>query len=423
MSDSVDDILKKIKGHIKEQIKEQSLNQNNDLEQTAFFGSHNPPLYYCCGKEKVLLDLYNKLYNCCKLKNEKVSLPVFLYDSLSEIDSFSSQRDLNLFLEKKYKKMGYKEYIVLTPIYGISFKSEVYKEFGNIYLIPKGKVDDFISQYKNRGFHLVDLIADEESVSLIDEENIFFFAKKYNCHDDGFAQMEFRDDLNDCVNVFRYLIHNKDSSPISTRYIDFIKNSQKGITFITIAKMGGISSFSGLLNQNKEPYYINDSYLEGKKVKRIMEILGKDNRSDLEKRLIDSLVLCGKSIDEYYLDISFIELATSFEILFKKDDRLVTQSIASSIAEAAAMILYNDYDNTIEIIGKVKELYSKRSSVAHYGGKISDETDLSTYNKCLAIFREVINELLTNDCYKDYKKLSDLIEYLDREKYGRGKRE
>ena len=81
-----------------------------------------------------------------------------------------------------------------------------------------------------------------------------------------------------------------------------------------------------------------------------MEILCKNNKNDLEQRIIRSLIWAGRSIEEHYLDLSCAEVAFAFESIFKSDkSRLITQSIQDQIAESTALILNNNYDDIINL--------------------------------------------------------------------------
>ena len=146
-----------------------------------------------------------------------------------------------------------------------------------------------------------------------------------------------------------------------------------------------------------------------------MEILCKDNKNDLEQRIIRSLIWAGRSIEEHYLDLSCAEVAFAFESIFKSDkNRLITQSIQDQIAEASALILNNKYDDIIRQIKELKDFYGLRSAIAH-GGK--QEGDISVYNKNLIIFKDVIVKLLENDIYLNCNSLDDLKDVLDKKKY------
>ena len=127
------------------------------------------------------------------------------------------------------------------------------------------------------------------------------------------------------------------------------------------------------------------------------------------------MIWAGRSIEEYYLDVSCAEVAFAFESIFKSDkSRLITQSIQDQIAESTALILNNNYDDIVRQIKELKEFYGLRSAIAH-GGK--QKGDIAIYNKNLIIFRNVIVKLLENDAYCNCNSLDDLKDVLDKKKY------
>lgn len=166
---------------------------------------------------------------------------------------------------------------------------------------------------------------------------------------------------------------------------------------------------------NDIPIVMDKKWFDYKYAKKIMEILCKINKNDLEQRFIRSLIWAGRSIEEHYLDLSCAEVAFAFESIFKSDkSRLITQSIQDQIAESTALILNNNYNDIIRQIKELKEFYGLRSAIAH-GGK--QEGNIGIYNKNLTIFREVIIKLLENDTYLECDSLEDLKVILDKKKY------
>ena len=66
---------------------------------------------------------------------------------------------------------------------------------------------------------------------------------------------------------------------------------------------------------------MSKEWFNRKYAKRVIDILCKDNKNDSEQRIIRSLIWCGRSIEEHYLDLSCAEVAFAFESIFKSDNR------------------------------------------------------------------------------------------------------
>lgn len=235
------------------------------------------------------------------------------------------------------------------------------------------------------------------------------FVKKYKCYDANYTKEKIESDLDEMINVLRFLCMYK----IERSYIGRVKNNSNKIFYSAISETQA-SSNSSIINMNDNPIVMDKKWFDYKYAKKIMEILCKNNKNDLEQRIIRSLIWAGRSIEEHYLDLSCAEVAFAFESIFKSDkSRLITQSIQDQIAESTALILNNNYDDIIRQIKELKEFYGLRSAIAH-GGK--QEGDIAIYNKNLTIFRDVIIKLLENDIYLKCNSLEDLKDVLDKKK-------
>ena len=349
-------------------------------------------------------DLYFKLYEQLKIDKKQVSLDQFKKDTRDLFFFNPKEADFKKIVDEKYVKSEIFYYI--APIYGIKCKENII-DFGNIAFVSLDYIGTYVNEITNV-LHEDLLLGHFNNVDK--KEHMLYFVKKYKCYDANYTKEKFEADLDETINVLRFLCMYK----TERSYIDRVKNNSNSIFYSAISETQTISNYS-IINMNDISFEMDKNWFDHKYAKKILEILCKDNKNDLEQRIIRSLIWAGRSIEEHYLDLSCAEVAFAFESIFKSDkSRLITQSIQDQIAESTALILNNNYDDITKQIKELKEFYGLRSAIAH-GGK--QEGDIAIYNKNLTIFRDVIIKLLDNDIYLNCNSLDDLKDILDKKKY------
>ena len=314
------------------------------------------------------------------------------------------ESDFKKIVDEKYVKS--EDFYYIAPIYGIKCKENII-DFGNIAFVSLDYICTYVNEITNvsRKNLLLNHFNNDNK-----KEHMLYFVKKYKCYDANYTKEKFESDLDEMINVLRFLCMYK----TERSYIDRVKNNSNKIFYSVISETQA-SSNSSIINMNDNPIVMDKKWFDYKYAKKIMEILCKDNKNDLEQRIIRSLIWAGRSIEEHYLDLSCAEVAFAFESIFKSDkSRLITQSIQDQIGESTALILNNNYDDIIRQIKELKEFYGLRSAIAH-GGK--QEGDIAIYNKNLTIFSDAIIKLLENDIYLNCNSLDDLKDVLDKKKY------
>lgn len=364
----------------------------------------NPTIVIYGDDIKTFNDLYYELYKQLKVDKKQVSLDQFQKDTRDLFFFNPKEADFKKIVDEKYVKS--EDFYYIAPIYGIKCKENII-DFGNIAFVSL----DYIGTYANEITNVSRkdfLLSHFNNVDK--KEHMLYFVKKYKCYDANYTKEKFESDLDEMINVLRFLFMYK----TECSYIDRVKNNSNRIFYSAISETQA-SSNSFIINMNDIPIMMDKNWFDYKYIKKIMEILCNDNKNDLEQRIICSLIWTGRSIEEHYLDLSCAEVAFAFESIFKSDkSRLITQSIQDQIAESTALILNNNYDDIIRQIKELKEFYGLRSAIAH-GGK--QEGDIAIYNKNLTIFKNVIIKLLENDIYLNCNSLDDLKDVLDKKKY------
>ena len=364
----------------------------------------NPTIVIYGDDIKTFNDLYYKLYKQLKVDKKQVSLDQFQKDTRDLFFFNPKEADFKKIVDEKYVKS--EDFYYIAPVYGIKCKENII-DFGNIAFVSLDYICTYVNEITNvsRKNLLLNHFNNDNK-----KEHMLYFVKKYKCYDANYTKEKFESDLDEMINVLRFLFMYK----TERSYIDRVKNNSNRIFYSAISETQA-SSNSSIINMNDNPIVMDKKWFDYKYAKKIMEILCKDNKNDLEQRIIRSLIWAGRSIEEHYLDLSCAEVAFAFESIFKSDkSRLITQSIQDQIAESTALILNNNYDDIIRQIKELKEFYGLRSAIAH-GGK--QEGDIVIYNKNLTIFRNVIIKLLENDIYLKCNSLEDLKDVLDKKKY------
>lgn len=410
----IQDILNKMVSIIINQ-RSKTFNSDDSISQFTYTGNiksendteklkTNPSIVIYGDDIKTFNDLYYELYKQLKVDKKQLSFDQFQKDTRDLFFFNPNEADLKKIVNEKYVKS--EDFYYIAPIYGIKCKENII-DFENIAFVSL----DYIGTYANEitNVSCKDLLLSHFN-NVDKKEHMLYFVKKYRCYDANYTKEKFESDLDEMINVLRFLcIYKTERS-----YIDRVKNNSNKIFYIAISETQASSNFS-IINMNDIPIVMDKTWFDYKYAKKIMEILCKNNKNDLEQRIIRSLIWAGRSIEEHYLDLSCAEIAFAFESIFKSDKtRLITQSIQDQIAESTALILNNNYDDIKRQIKELKEFYGLRSAIAH-GGK--QEGNIAIYNKNLTIFREVIIKLLENDTYLECDSLEDLKEVLDKKKY------
>lgn len=364
----------------------------------------NPTIVIYGDDIKTFNDLYYKLYKQLKVDKKQVSLDQFQKDTRDLFFFNPKEADFKKIVDEKYVKS--EDFYYIAPVYGIKCKENII-DFENIAFVSLDYICTYVNEITN--VSCKNLLLSHFN-NFDKKEHMLYFVKKYKCYDANYTKEKFESDLDEMINVLRFLCMYK----TERSYIDRVKNNSNKIFYSVISETQA-SSNSSIINMNDNPIVMDKKWFDCKYAKKIMEILCKDNKNDLEQRIIRSLIWAGRSIEEHYLDLSCAEVAFAFESIFKSDkSRLITQSIQDQIAESTALILNNNYDDIIRQIKELKEFYGLRSAIAH-GGK--QEGDIAIYNKNLTIFRDVIIKLLENDIYLKCNSLEDLKDVLDKKKY------
>lgn len=161
----------------------------------------------------------------------------------------------------------------------------------------------------------------------------------------------------------------------------------------------------------ESPHYTSDQT----GMNAIWDVMFKTNPNELERRAINSIEWIAKALSEPNYLKSMVEFVFAIEGLLQYNDKEPMQpSIGNQISEYAAFILKDDYESRTKFISNFKELYNKRSRIAH-GGRI--EITLKDLHSASDIARGLVFNLLTIDELKNIETIQGLKEWVDRNKF------
>ncbi len=161
-----------------------------------------------------------------------------------------------------------------------------------------------------------------------------------------------------------------------------------------------------------EPFYNDESNGHD----AIWILLQKPNPHEIERRILNAVEWIGKGINDIDDADAFVQYMFAIESLlqFKEQGSTVTPSVMSQIAEFAAFIIADTYEQRIMIEHLTKKLYGKRSAIAHGGDvkvKAEDLHEALWLSKLLAVRMTVREDL------RQMSSMKELRQWVLRKKY------
>lgn len=176
------------------------------------------------------------------------------------------------------------------------------------------------------------------------------------------------------------------------------------------------TSFSRSMN-GSEPINFNSSIFSDTNpwIRYIYSLLEKENRSDVESRIVSAIDWVGKGLREFDKDKGFVQLMFAIEALMGKNDGSIIQpSILSRISECIAFTLGTDYTSRLKLEKDFKELYAIRSAIVH-GGEKSVSTGEFMQLKYMVI--KLIWAFIKNDEIRNCRTMEDYNKWIESKRY------
>jgi len=142
---------------------------------------------------------------------------------------------------------------------------------------------------------------------------------------------------------------------------------------------------------------------------RVDEMLTRDERTDLERRILNALSWAGRAQSEYRREQSFLLLAIALEGLLAKED--ARSGNTERLGLRAAHVLGTSRAGRRELVEAVRNLYGVRSVLVHTGDFNGLQDD------DLAVIRDLVDRLvtvlLTDSRFNTMKTARDLEKWFD----------
>jgi hypothetical protein len=178
-------------------------------------------------------------------------------------------------------------------------------------------------------------------------------------------------------------------------------------------------------------------YIFGRGLRELSAILAKDNRTELEEKIVTSILWFAKATDVALtsrmgmspFDLAMVKrssklvqakVMSSYDRLLRLMVSLETllifnenEPIASNLAERVAFMVAKKYGERKGIVSFVKHMYGYRSAIIHHGGKGIPEHDL---NAMMYLAQRVIMQILTKRKRLKIDSVDSLQEWFIKEK-------
>lgn len=144
----------------------------------------------------------------------------------------------------------------------------------------------------------------------------------------------------------------------------------------------------------------------------IWDLYAKENRNEIEDRIVSAAIWIGMANNEEEKSISFTEYCFALETLLQfNTGKLLSASIGYNISESAAFIISNRYQERKAIKAQLNDLYSVRSAIVHGGNKPIYDSDLKEILKIVMLliihlYHDKWTELATMKAL--YDKIEDI---------------
>lgn len=216
-------------------------------------------------------------------------------------------------------------------------------------------------------------------------------------------------------NVVRYMLANKEGS-LDVGIFDY--RSRNSFSSISLSKLEKIVRFSSHTEGAYEQVDIDAPFFKDSSAGHtwIWDTLSQSSLSKVQKRVISAIEWVGKGLRDPDPAKAFVQFVFAIEatLTFQEKGVLVSPSIANHLAEYSAFIIGNDFESRSKVEKLVKEIYSRRSAVAHGGSQSVLESEV---NEALELVKSLITKIITEPELLAMTSIDQLQEWVSRKKY------
>jgi len=193
--------------------------------------------------------------------------------------------------------------------------------------------------------------------------------------------------------------------------IGIMKHKWKNDPFVLIHSNG-----IGVSDSSSEPIPVSiNKVLSYEASIKLVELISKKGKTKIEKKILDSSLLIGRSAEEGKTDYGFLSCVFALESLLNLGDNpLLLKNVTSQVASGVAFILADEYEKRMEIDESIREVYTYRSKLAHGANvQIPDRIYSDAYNYA----KEIMYAFLIKEDLQNIKDTDDLRKYLKEKEY------
>jgi hypothetical protein len=139
---------------------------------------------------------------------------------------------------------------------------------------------------------------------------------------------------------------------------------------------------------------------------KLWTLITKTQKTEIEKRLLNAIEWIGKAVYDFDLSKSLVQFVFAIEGMLQQNEKtIITPSIVSQLSDWLAFIINDDLEQRKKISKYFKDIYQKRSAIAHGAAKTIDIQDLAM---ALQISKLMIIAFLTHKPFCDIKTMDEL---------------
>lgn len=345
---------------------------------------------------KIYLKAMTEIYNWVSNKEKNISFK-FFEESICKL-LIENSENLIEDLMNSFSKISVNDYFFIRPMFGLAMD--------NVNQIKKGKYTFIKKQYIKEYLktHCLNVNIINQCFKYDEGRNLCYVEIKCLAKDYDKAEEIANIEYIQLDNVLRFMIGDND------------RNMGIGVFEYRATLFGGLfcKCSDGKIRMSETkistpPYKIKLDDVKFFDIKngnnKIWDMLNSDSYNEIEIRILKSIEWIGMAINEDQPSIAFIKCMFAIECLLQDQEGFITKSISAQIGEYVAFIVGFGKEQRIETDKLFKELYSKRSKIAHGTIISSLSEELKTV---ILLTKQIISNLLMSPEFQTVHNMKDL---------------
>ena len=300
-----------------------------------------------------------------------------------------------------FKSFNGEEFEVFVPIYGLEVTSEDPVEIGEFTVYGKSHYSILQDKWANDELHK------QINSCIVKKDYVSYKVTACDPHKAYEKASIFLEKLENIFKLFCYPVGKHQDVGI------FNYNFSHERNYIAFANEDhwGIGDFS----EGVELTVKISNFLENSLFSKIIEKLFSKSLSEMEKRLMNAIDLCGRASCEKQPYLGFLFCMFGLEALLQaREGEFVSASITAQMTDAYAFIVCKDYDERKKCAKDFQDMYAKRCKIAHGNGKDISEKD---YKLALKYLHALIPVFLEDETISKIEKMEAFKNHVQDRKF------